>query len=548
MGFYHWLRNSLVLAICRWIINNAVSLVAIPVTVLAIVVSLNANLFKETSSKVRGTSDYFKIDTYYKFFEKQENIQIDSMVPKQEIHIIPDTTTKYTHLIYIDRTYSTKIKEELFSVFKTRIRASVEIGEENRHLNIENDSLKNCLFAYFLQKLFLEKGKAFCNVNRIYIRFFDGNICSPYMFNSPPKGIYRPENEYLDVQKITEDKFDEELSNLLKFPLLTLGLNETRKQDQKSNFDTLFCDLSRQCKKFTKDNKLIVTIISDFDHDDSAKISFNNLREKIPLYFSKKKEIIRQYNLIVYPPSSATAHLSDTLINAINGYIIDYDNVIKIDLKNFGNDFIKDETKWNKKWENFDSQYNASFYSTNMDKDFIIEFYYPKKNVKGIDMPYAKISFKNCLQWRLIDNSKDEKISSNRYMYSIENKEDVDCYINGNRNICDTTTYTRIDVSMQNEPQIESKYKLEVVTNDGRILSYPIEFKEYIQGKLPNFGIWLLNILQIIIVFIFISTLIVWIYHYYEFIYSNRRKIETFFILGIWILLTGAFLLLQLKH
>ncbi|MCL2650070.1 MAG: ABC transporter permease [Candidatus Azobacteroides sp.] len=548
--FYYWLRNSVLLAICRWIIGNAVSLVAIPITVLAIIVSLHTDLFKETSKHVGDVSDYFKISTYYDVFEKQIDMQNDSLAPKQDINIKQDSVTKYTHIIYIDRTYSTKINENLFSIFKTQIQESIEIGEEKLHLNIKNDSLKNCLFAYFLQKLFVEKEKTFCNVNRMYVRFFDGNICQPYdKFNNPPDGIYRPENEYLDIQKIDKEKFDKELSKLLNISLLTPGLNNKQRQDQKSNFDALFGDLAKQCKKL-KDYKLIVTIISDFDHDYD-QISFDDLREKIPQYFAKQKKIIRQYNLIAYPPSSATSHLSDTLLNSINEYIIDYDNVIKIDLKNYGNNFInKEETKWNVKWKNFDSQYNAAFYSTNMDENSVIDFNYPKGNAKGISIATARIVFRgDCSQWRLTDYSGDEKIGTNKYRYYLGiDGEDENCIVNATYNDCEINKDIFIEINIQNELQKElkeSKYKLEITTTDGRMLSYPIEFKESIQGKLPNFGKWLLNILWIIIVLIFISSIIVWIYHYYDFRYSIRRRNEAFFILFLGILLVFAFLCLQ---
>lgn len=140
----------------KWFVNNSISLLAIPFTVLAIIVSLHTDLFKDTS-KDKKVSEYFKIGTFYDLFDKQKKIESKN-IPIKEIEVESDVN-RYTHIIYIDRTYSTKdFKEDAYSNFKQNIRDSIlSGGRYANHINIsDSDSLKN-IFLHIFYKNYTKK-------------------------------------------------------------------------------------------------------------------------------------------------------------------------------------------------------------------------------------------------------------------------------------------------------------------------------------------------------------------------------------------------------
>jgi hypothetical protein len=543
------------LPLCKWFANNTVGLVGIPITVLAIIVSLYTDVFRTETDEIKASYNYFQMRTYFALFERQKGISTaDSLLPLKKIEGIKDTVKKYTHIVYIDRTHSTNLREneEKFSAFKTRIKQDISAGGEDKlHLKTDNiNSLKECLLAYFLQQLLLEQDDSSCNTRRLYVRFFDGNKCSPHEFVLEDNVVNVPEDNYIDLGRIEKRTFRKHLKNLLECSFLT---KQSTVSTQKSNFDVLFKDMQNRCKEEGSETNYIITIISDFEHDDITNISVEELEKSISSYFSKKNSIIRQYNLIAFPTAN------NSLLNTIKNHIYNYDNIIKIDVDKFGNDAINNNSTI---WENFVFQYDAAFHSIS-DKGSSIKFYHPRRNPRNVEFAKAKISFNKCKKWRLVTHEGKNKAV---YKYFVGDRNNSTNTVNGTEyNICDTTKVTLIHIEKPLQHIDDMEYRLEVVTTDKKIEYYPIEFSGYMKNQVPDLAITLLWILVIILIICCVFVTIYLIAKNAKIIrkiwdkkkeicsyltnkksWRNLLKEQYFLILLIWVLFVVLFILFQI--
>ena len=485
----------------KWLVNNSVSLLAIPFTVLAIIVSLHTDLFKETS-KDKKVSEYFKISTFYNLFEAQK-LQKRENFPKSFIYV--EDSTKYSHLLFIDRTLSTENSEVEKSLSNLKKFVLDTLSHKNdKFLNKPTDcNLKNIVLHYFLQNL-LPDNESPHKVNKLSVCFFNGKDCESYKFYKSEGSEYNTDAILnFRTQKGKEEEKEKEIRNLLGI-LLKEKLYK-KEINQKSDFKTLFKTIHAKCNiSEFKNEKVIVTIISDFDHD------FDNTNDKqwnriINGYF--KREILntndfRQYNLIVFPTSLERKQNADRLLNILKDNTSTNNNIINLSLDDF---YDNNLDKFEK--ENFKNRIRASFYSIKNSNTDTLKFYYPKENSLGLKIASAKIQYNRIKTWRIVTENPLEE--SNRiFNYEINNQK-CNGKINGDF-INNTTNADSLSIEIKYNPKIDTeKYRIEIVTTEGNIISYPIEFKEYMQGSLPGFGKWLLDIFCIILIVILISLTIV---------------------------------------
>jgi hypothetical protein len=522
--FMSWLDNSILLHICKWATNNVASLIAIPIAVLAIIVALYTDLFKEKSKEDIGVLGYFKIETYYNTFEAQKGGS-QQPLPVKEISYNKDSTS-YSHIVFIDKTLSlndTLIEKE-FVDFKNYVKNTLSKRDDKSLNEVKDFKLKNILFHNFLQMILTEKANK--RINNLCVYFFDGETVDSHKFKKLPGSANS--DAVLNVESISEDELRVLLDSLLQQPLFN-------DNEIDSNFKILFNEIKVKCSiNELKNDNIIITIISDFDHNFDSP-NQRNWDRIIKDNISRDVDSAnRQYNLIILPTDETRKENSKKIVQTIQKHIVGCDNIVDINLEDFCNNNLDEYEK-----QNFENNIKAGFYSKNTSNSNTIYFYYPKENIIGFKVAEANIKFQKIKEWRLIcsDNIDDNfnyYIKGNRKTGSINGD-----YVKNN--IGDT-----IKVEMGFTPKInnEQQFRLEIVTQEGNILTYPIEFKEYMQGKFPDFGIWVLNILCIIIITCLLLITIHIKYVCYQ-KYISGKKVESTIFSSIWVLFVFAFFILQ---
>jgi hypothetical protein len=68
--------SALLYKLCKWVVASSTGLIAVPVALLAIIVSLNTSIFKDSDKSVR---ELLRLETHYNLLEEQKQIQEDSL-------------------------------------------------------------------------------------------------------------------------------------------------------------------------------------------------------------------------------------------------------------------------------------------------------------------------------------------------------------------------------------------------------------------------------------------------------------------------------------
>lgn len=516
----NWLSNSILLHICRWTTNNVVSLIAIPIAILAIIITLSTDFFKHKLVDIENTSDYFKIKTYYNTFKDNNQRSLST-----DIISYNEDKSDYSHLFFIDITSSIDneaIDNETID-FQNYILSSVSKRDDNVLTKVQYFKLKNILYHNLLQMILTDKVTN-NNIKNLYVCFFDGEQCESHKFKNISG--YAKSDAILDVKSIHKDDLREKLGALLYDSL------STNKSKQSSNYEILFNEIKQQINEFENDD-VIVSILSDFDHHSNYPNQKNwnrIIRDNFIKRKSKDSKFL-QYNLIILPVVESRKENQNLLIQTISKHTLGHGNIVDINLDDFRNGKNHDKDK-----DNFVNRINASFYSINSSNSHKVHFRYPQENIDGSKFAEARIKLNDIKKWKIISS---DILEDTQFDYNTKTGT-----INGdwleNENEADI-----LDVNMQifNPQENNEKYRLEAITQHDNIITYPIEFKMYIQSALSDLGIYLLHILSIIITicFIFVSLHII-------VIWNNRRNKESYVFLILWVIFVFGFLWLQFVY
>ena len=499
------LDSTLCYRLCKWVVSSSMSLIAVPVALLAILVSIFTNLFKEDISDSGNNESLFRLETYYKLFEKQNQISDDTL--NVSTIYVKENKTQYTHILVIDRTGSTNNQvldsksDLLYNHIKETFLPNIFIDEIEKQNGNKKLSIKHLLTLRFYQELRNEvsDNNNFNNVNKIAVVYFDGE-----QFTYPPLNkSYQYTKEYNFHPTEDKEVVRELIESRIKDKLLLDGTHS-------SDFPALFKEIQKLCSD-NSNEKIILTIISDFHHDKQDI----NIGESTIENFKENTSNISQYNFIYCPPSNLQYRVkSDNLISLLEKHTRGFDNIITIDLGDYDNSNLENDLI-----DIFDKKILGCFSPINFDGDReTIKFYYPKYNAQGLITAKSEIKIKNQgkdFSWRIATpSSQKNENNSFTILYSVNDKNAKKKTFTLNKhwhslNARDSTIF----IEMRYDPAIKiDEYKMEVFQNDGKnFIAYPIKLLEYMPKVISKYGNSLLNILCcIIIVFAFAGSLLLY--------------------------------------
>jgi hypothetical protein len=500
------MKNILLHKLCKWIIASSTGLIAVPVALLAIIVSLNTNIFKDSNKSVVELS---RLETHYNLLEEQKQIQKDSLAILHPIKIQKDEN-KYCHILVIDRTYSTSstTTENNLSGFKQYVKDAINKDNQNQR-KIEIDdieklfkkngwefSTKNTLTLNFYQSLLDEvRNQENNNTNNFLVCFFDGDKCT-YPLDVQNKKEYLSMGGHTWI-KTQSNRIDSVENDIIKLAQENLLYPTQKSTEQKSNFEIMFSEINALCNELFHGNHIIVTVISDFDHDFDKK-SADEWERIVGTALRREENISRQYNLICYPASATRKNSADILLSIIQKHINGFDNLITIDLNNYGN------SKFNEFEKNMFKKRMAACFSP-INRHNSIPFHYPKENQQGVKTAKTRIQLPQSGEWRITNYSYNETSETKNYHYLNDKGIITFAKINGGyiNSTQDSILIIEIPYNLQTTAE---DYKLEFTTNNGEtFVSYPIDFKEYMKNQIPNYAIALLDLLCVLIILIVVA-------------------------------------------
>jgi hypothetical protein len=486
-------NSTLIYSLCKWVVANSTGLIAIPVALLAIIVSLYTGLFKENINDDRNFARMLKIKTYYELFEKQKHIDEDKIVSNINIK---ENNAQYTHILVIDRTGSTSNRvldsklDLLYNRIKNDFLPNIAIENIEKQNNSRKLSMKHLLVLRFYQELRNEAwdNNNFNNTKQIAIIHFDGERFS----YPPPDKTYKNTKEY--NFHTTTDKY------------MVRNLIETRINDEllltgnhSSDFAAMFNEIQKLCNSKSGDS-IILTVISDFCHDKQSE----NIEESLIENFKRNTSNISQYNLIYCPPTDPNDRTkSESLVNLLQKHIHGLDNIITIDLALYDNIYLENDLI-----DIFDKKILGCFSPININAQKI-DFYYPKyNNSQGLITANAEIKIKNQgkdFSWRIATPTYQKNDNCNHVIsYSINEKNANKRTFALNRHWHSLKANDSIlFIDMRYDHAIETdEYRIEIIQDGKDFMAYPIQLREYMPKVVASYGNGLLNILCLFIILI----------------------------------------------
>lgn len=370
----------------NWILRNAFELLIIPITILAVIFGMYADIINDellpNKSNNFKKNDYYKIDTYLSDFQKEkirnnsiqiQNIFFDSIKSKEKT---------YNHMLVIDRTYSGKNPPLELKTSSFRDTLEQELINKNypKQKLEKARSIKSLIAIDFL----LEYLESKSNTREFLLAFYDGDGADDFTFRRH-KNLDLGDIKWVSIKEDNPDFINNCLDEVL---------DVVKIDSQKTDFRKIFNNISKNAKE-----DMIVTIISDFDHEMN---SMNSL--EIDTFLGKVKKL----NILYLPPNNQKKKKkSQKLIEQI-----------KLKFKN--NDFLhwgeinfdeySSEEFDSELWEKYLFLKGEFFSLTDFSKDQII-FYYPKVNNKGdlISKSSLNVKGKSGLEWMIVDNFQNKK-------------------------------------------------------------------------------------------------------------------------------------------
>jgi hypothetical protein len=500
------MKSTIMHSILKWIVGSATGLITIPVAILAIIVSIYSDLFKE-DSKSHGKNK-FQIKTYYEYFEEQKRIAtINGATSTIDIK---DDTAKYCHILIIDRTLSTDQDNKNLSSFynyvdsllanpkgKYSINSNniIKVNKPNKEKPDWKLTIKHLLILRFYLELIVNT-----NAEGIIVGFFDGKVMSfPEYTKTGPIETNSLGQEYrlLNDQKSRINL----VADLCKEELLK------KESGQISDFRIMFDEINVLCGNPTKTSDgIILTIVSDFDHEgtDIEKSAIEN--------FKKNNEAILQYNIIYCPPlDTVKRRKSNELIKNLSSNIKGVDHLVTIDLKNYENDRYNIDLV-----REFNNDLLKCLYRNKKDSSSV-DFYHPKPHMQH-NMKTAKawIDVRNNekhipYEWRFTTeiSQKEDKELFMFYAINADNNKRAPYSINDNwREFSGNDSLLLLNIGLNSKLGI-NQYNFEV-KHEKTFESHPVVIHEYMTGYIADLGTLILHIFCIFtLVFVFSGTLLV---------------------------------------
>jgi hypothetical protein len=254
-----------------WFTRNFFNVLSIPLTLLAIVVSLNADVIDQELNFKPHDLTLKKFSSLINFFDNQS--KLFDTISIQKIRIKDVNPKYYNHLLILDRTSSTiftnsneqakKLHDTLYFKIKEKLKVNYDIST--------NEMI---IWHVYLKILDLNSISYLCPT------YYDGDIQGLKPIDLNNKIINSSSNWFPCIEESSKELLINSLENTLVISF----------KDQSTDFNNIFSGISRYAKK-----NMIVTIISDFYHENES-ISKNRID------FLQTQYDIHQLNLIYFPP------------------------------------------------------------------------------------------------------------------------------------------------------------------------------------------------------------------------------------------------------
>jgi hypothetical protein len=498
---------------------NVVAILMAIITFLAMVVSIYGNIFDQyvrDEINVDPDSNYcgyicrlFNPSSYIDFFENERKYSGDKYVDNIFLGKTKNDT-KHNHLLVIDRTLSTVFLEDKKSkldIFRNTLSESLQANRTK--VSKVPSKVKSLFMTTLYRHLFYNDSWNFFR-NIFYDGWNDKNRNGIFVdtIYSSEKNIYRT----------VSDKWVKRTENIeIVNELLLVQLSAEEYYEDKFRHETdinhIFDKITELCEDKDRKDSIIVTIVSDFCHEDEKNISRSKIEQ---LQAGKNKP--KQINIIYLVPNDdekreKSAKIVDKLRHCIKGTSQNY---IEISTKDFYNDNFDEDV-----YKSFEHSLNQCFSYVKSDSVFV-RFYHPRKNrdyftaecrlifedpVNTCTISYPKI------YWRTITPFQDDisRKEGTFIVHSEIDKDHIESVFETNKrwHTMKITDTLHLKFPLTSRIQNE-RFDLEIIYNN-LCKRYRIQFCEYIPYPVAILGEIMIYAIFVILA-IYNALLFGWIY------------------------------------
>jgi hypothetical protein len=508
--------------LCKWLFGNIVTMIMIPVTILSIIIGLYGSVFDDKHGD--NYHYYFYPHKYINFFEKQIKLKderIDTLNLARIDNLNNKIDTFFHHLIVLDRTMSTfddhgeqhiyfidTLRKSLKETFDSII-GSVEINPDEK-------DLKKLYVMKVCETLFKHNDP--CEYRFMH---YDGDIKTDSLI----KDIYIKDKGFFQWFKNYSDS-TEARKSFIKTIFNAGFYKKQEKNKQITNFDNLFKGIKGVCDKDKdKDKKIIVTIISDFYHDEKKIV---NIVDAIRNMQTGEHQPI-QYNLVyIAPTDSAKKIISQTLVETLKKYIKGSQLYVEINSNKYMNSIYNTEDL-----RDLGAQLTQCFSSIKSNKD--IKFYYPRVNPLNFDAAECKVIINSedtitpFFSWRITEP----------FLHNFKNNTPISYIIGDEKSNTYIDEWHSSDIKGTlnlifplNSNIYLNQYHLNIV-HGSKSKSFLIKYNKFIPPSIAVLGIILIHLILVLLV-VWIGLLTKKCYKHYDLLSNGLLLIISLF--TIWYL------------